>query len=151
MKNLKLWSLVVVVLVLVFTFFALNQFGEKSPIIAKGSLKLADELQQQAVGIRHVFITVFDAESNMPMPLGAMREQLDVDASGQFLTFLITPERLQMMNQGAPMPGKLRIKARLDLDGVGGSDQPGDITGQVTPVAFGSSEVEIILNNLVSN
>ena len=131
-------------------YAALGQFGQKSPVIVGGRLILADELTNSSIGIRTVFITVFDADSSMPMPLGAMRESLTNDAGGKFLDFMITPERIQMMNPEAPMPKSLRVKARLDLDGMGGSDQPGDITGQIVPVAFGSENVEILLNNLVS-
>ncbi len=150
MKNMKVYGFIMAVLLGAAVFAALSQFGEKSPIIVSGRLVLPEELTNSAMGVRTVFITVFDADSSMPMPLGAMRESIATDASGKFMDFMITPERIQMMNPEAPMPKSLRVKARLDLDGMGGADQPGDITGQAVPVSFGSENVEIILNNLVS-
>ena len=47
------------------------------------------------------------------------------------------------MNPDAPMPKFLRIKARFDLDGTAGPDQPGDLTGGLDHVPFGEHNVQI--------
>ena len=37
----------------------------------------------------------------------------------------------------------MRIKARLDKDGSAGMDQPGDLTGEIKPVAVGSKGLRL--------
>jgi hypothetical protein len=143
------WS--AVLLALVASAIALNNFGEKSPLIASGSVRIEPSLEEQAVGLRTLFITVFDQDSPRPMPFGAMKEKLRSDfRPEESFEFLITRERLQIMNPNAAFPVNLRIKARLDIDGFGGMDQPGDITGEISGVALGSKEVQIILNQKLS-
>ena len=47
-----------------------------------------------------------------------------------------------------PKPKTMRIKARLDVDGQAGRDQPGDIVGEATQVAYGSTNIAIELNKI---
>jgi hypothetical protein len=50
------------------------------------------------------------------------------------------------MNPNAPLPEKIRIKARLDRDGIGGQDQNGDLTGELSDVAIGSKDIILQIN-----
>lgn len=149
MKKVTLWGSILIVAMIAVAIFAALQFGEKSPVIAAGSIELASELTEDALGYRTLYITVFDANSPMPMPYGAMRTEIDNDAEGQFFDFLLTKENLQIMNPSSPFPQTLRIKARLDKDGIGGQDQPGDLTGEQNDIAVGSDSVRIQIDKKI--
>lgn len=145
MKKIVLWSSLVLVVMIAIAIATAFNFGEKSPIYASGTITLPDELVSKAAGVRTLFITIFDANAPRPMPYGAMRETLQTPPQGQFFSFLITPERIQVMNPSAPIPKSFRIKARLDQDGQGGMDQSGDLTGEVDGVPFGAQNVNIVI------
>jgi len=125
------------------------QFGEKSPVYAAGSVRLNDDLAEAAVGMRTLYITVFDATSPSPMPYGAMRETLNEDPNGEFFHFMLTPERLQVMNPSKRLPRYIRIKARLDRDGQGGMDQSGDLTGEIDTVKVGNRDVAVVIDKKI--
>ncbi len=146
MKKIVLAGGLVIVIALVAGIYAAMQYGETSMLYAEGKVSIPAELAPRATGIRTVFVTVFDADSQMPMPYGAMRETMPADANGDFLTFTLTPERMQVMNPSAAVPHNLRIKARLDRDGQGGMDQTGDMVGEVARVPLGSKDVHITID-----
>ena len=125
-------------------------FGETSPVIAEGTIVLSPELNSQAQGMRTVYIIVRDPASPMPMPLGAMVTTISSDPQGQVMTFKLTKDNLRMMNPSAEHPAKIVIKARLDLDGLGGADTPGDIVGKSDSVDWGSKNITVKLDQLVS-
>ena len=132
------------------SMYSAMEFGEKSPFFATGNIELDSSLVADADGISTLYITVFDAESPMPMPYGAMKERLSKPAAaGSFFPLVITKEKLQVMNPNRPVPKKMRLKARLDKDGLGGFDQPGDLTGQVHDISFGEENVTIIINKKI--
>ena len=54
------------------------------------------------------------------------------------------------MNESQTPPQKITIKARLDLDGLGGADQPGDIIGILENVDWGATNLTINLDQLVT-
>jgi hypothetical protein len=83
----------------------------------------------------------------MPMPYGAMRDTFN--SSDGIYDFILTPERIQVMRPGAPIPRYFRIKARLDQDGLGGKDQSGDLTGGIARLAAGSADVRVNINKAV--
>ena len=149
MRKLTLWVSLAVVLAIGLAIVAAFQFGDKSPIFAAGELSIAPELETAAQNIDTLYITVFDAESAMPMPYGAMRQRLSSPAKGSFVHFQITPEKLQVMNPSRPKPKSMRIKARPDLAGVAGMEQSGDLTGAVTGVPFGTTNVAITISQQV--
>lgn len=135
---------------------ALVQMGEASPVYASGKIALDESLADKAKGIRILYLVVYDADSPMPMPYGAMKERLEEDAvSGEFFDFMITKEKLQvMMARDDPMamaahPKNIRVKVRLDKDGLAGMDQPGDLTGSTGPMAFGAENVTIKIDQYV--
>ena len=47
------------------------------------------------------------------------------------------------------LPGIVNIRTTWALDGMGGADQPGDLTGEVSPVAYGSTGVQIEINKKI--
>ena len=131
---------------------ALNM-GQKSPAFARGHIQLPATLSAEAADIGTLFVVVYDANSPMPMPYGAMKERLrgPIEAGQDWsFDFLITKEKLQVMNPMSPEPKTMRLKVRLDRDGVAGPDQPGDLTGEVEGVNFGSEGVEITIDQVVA-
>ncbi len=146
MRNVKGWGILVVALSIIGAIVGALMTGEKSPMFASGSISLAEELKDDARGIRSLFIVVHDADSTMPMPYGAVRERVKEDAKGEFFKFFLTKERLQTMNPNADHPQFLRIKARLDIDGTAGVDQPGDLFGTIDRVPFGAEGVKIVID-----
>ena len=124
------------------TFMAQHS-GTPTPVIAAGSVKLQSQLLDKAKGIRTLFVTVFDADSNMPMPYGAIRYRLSGDPTEDVLTFTLTRDNLRVMNPAAAVPTTLRIKARLDRNGQAGPDLPGDLVGEIPSVAVGTRGVQI--------
>ncbi len=152
MKKTWLIGGIVVLAVIIMAVIAALQTGEKSPAFATGRVVLDPSMEEKAKGIRTLFIVIHDADSPMPMPYGAIKETLSEDAkAGTIVDFLITKERIQVMGGGMegmerPLPKSMRLKARLDLDGLAGMDQPGDLTGVVEGVPFGAENVEIKIN-----
>ena len=126
-------------------------FGETSPIIAEGKITLAPGLEAQAQGMRTVYIIVRDPYSPMPMPYGAMATTIASDPTGTVMTFKLTKDNLRVMSDSSEHPQNIQIKARLDLDGMGGTDQAGDITGIIESVNWGARDLNIVLNHLVTN
>ena len=125
-------------------------FGETSPVIAEGKIILKPELEAQAQGMRTIYIIVKDPSSPMPMPYGAMATTISSDPKGTVMTFKLTKDNLSVMNAAAEHPAKITVKARLDMDGMGGPDTPGDISGVVESVDWGSQGLTITLDNLIT-
>lgn len=125
-------------------------FGETSPVIAEGRVTIKSDLVAQAQGMRTVYIIVRDPSSPMPMPYGAMATTISGDASDKVLDFKLTKENLRVMSAASEHPQKITIKARLDMDGLGGADSAGDIVGMVENIDWGSRNIEISLDQLVT-
>lgn len=147
MKGLKWVGVIVVLAVIVIAISSALKTGEKSPFFVEGTVDLDPALSNDIAGIQTMFITVFDEDSPMPMPYGAMKEHLSTDFKPG-AEFKVTKETLMIMNPDAPTPKRLRVKVRLDKDGVAGPDQPGDLVGQQEHVAFGD-KVTIKINQKV--
>lgn len=125
--------------------------GQQSPLFASGTISISPELEASAKGIRTLYVVALPDDGGR-MPLGAARFNVPEDARGQFTNFVLTPETMQMMpgsgGQGS-LPTTFKIKARLDTDGSGGMDQPGDLVGETTGIRLGSREVSITINSAV--
>ncbi len=147
-KGLKWVGILVVLAAVVVALISAMNMGEKSPVIAAGTIAIADDLKADAKQVEHFFVIVYDEDSPMPMPFGAMKEAVPADISVP-VPFTLTKESLRIMNPDAPPPKKLRLKARFDLDGVAGPDQPGDLVGQTEHVDYGSSQVQILIDKKV--
>ena len=148
-KQRNLISVAVFVVVIGAAIVAGLQFGKTSPLIAKGNVVLKDGLEERAKGLHTLFIIVRDSNSPMPMPYGAARFELKGDAAKDFHNFMLTNERLQVMNPEMPPPQVMDIKARLDGDGSGGMDQPGDLVGDVKGVTLGSTGVTVTIDRVI--
>ncbi len=150
MKRLNLWIFVGLFLVIGLALVLAMNMGEKSPIFASGTIQISDDVAPHAKAIKTLYLIIYDAGSEMPMPYGAVREILADGATGE-IAFLITQEKLQVMNEARPRPQMLRIKARLDLDGVAGMDQVGDLVGEVAGVPFGATDVRFAIDKRIGS
>lgn len=142
---LKWIALIAVVVIGGAVAIGLNM-GEQSPFFVTGTIKIADELKSDAVGVETMFVIINDEANPMPMPFGAMKEKLPPDLS-QPIVFSVTKEALRVMNPDAPPPKLMRVKVRIDRDGVAGPDQPGDLTGIMEHVPFGQKDLEIKIDH----
>jgi len=116
--------------------------------IADLEVKIDDkEMVKKDSGIRTMFIVIYDAESKMPQPYGAMKVALDKDARGTFYKGSLTTENVMLMG-GGDLPKAIRIKARLDKDGSAGPDEPGDLVGIAEKVTLGAKAV-ITINKAI--
>lgn len=149
MRRITLIISVLILVIVAVAIFTAMKMGEQSPVYLAGRVRLSENLKEKAKGIRTLYLVIYDTESQMPMPFGAMKENLSSDAAGSFHEFLMTKERIQLMNpRGQHVPKFFRVKARLDLDGAAGMDQPGDLTGSLAKVAFGSEELTIVIDTV---
>jgi hypothetical protein len=149
-KGFPRWALpIIVVGILGLVILIAGKFADQPTIFASGDIELSSELMDKATGIETLFIVVFDADNPMPMPYGAMRDSISLSGKAQVTDFILTPERLQIMRPGSPVPKNFRLKVRLDRDGQGGQDQPGDLVGQIDRVAYGAEHIHVSINQLV--
>ena len=142
MRNIKLLTIIgglAVVLVAVGLAFIV---GEKSEVYLSGEVTVAPQLQDKAKNISTIYLILRDAESKIPMPYGAYRDRVDFTQADSY-RFVITKEKLQLMQQQAEVPRLFNLKVRLDTDGYGGIDQAGDLVGELTNVAFGTKSVKL--------
>lgn len=147
MKRITLIGILIVGLVAVIAISVALNTGTQSPIYVAGDLEVPAEFRNDAEGIQTMFVTVFDEDSPMPMPYGAMKEHLGADIS--HISFALTKEKMQIMRPDAALPKYMRVKVRLDKDGYGGADQPGDLTGVVEHVPFGTHGVHVKIQQKV--
>lgn len=153
MKRITLIGVLIVVIMAVVGLVTAFNHGEPSPIYVSGTVSIPDELMPKAQRIETLYFIVFDKDSPSPMPYGAVRERLGpAIANGQSeFDFFITLEKLQVMNEFAPKPRRMRVKARFDLDGIAGPDVPGDIVGEIDEVMFGTHGVRIVADQYITD
>ena len=123
---------------------------KKDQFLVSGKLVLDNALEKSAKGIKTLFIVIYDADSSARMPYAAQKVELGKDVKGQFHSFKLTTNSVQMMGgrmQG--LPKNLRIKAKLDKDGSAGPDAPGDIVGVVNKAPIGSKDLTITLKQKI--
>lgn len=149
MKKLGLIGGLALVVIIAIAVVTAGEMGETSHAFAKGKVVLAPELAEQAKGVHTLFIIM--AGPDRPMPLGALRKKLDADAQGTVYEFVLTRDNMQLMGmaEGQPPPEPFKLKARLDVDGAAGPDQPGDLVGEVTGIRLGTEGVEIVINRAI--
>lgn len=146
MKGLKWVGLLAVLIAVGAAIVTALDMGETSPLFVSGSITIPDELKGDAAGIETLFVIINDEASPMPMPFAAMKEKMPQDLS-QPIPFFVTKEALRIMNPDAPAPKFMRIKVRIDKDGIAGPDQPGDLTGVVEHVPFGQKDLAIKIDH----
>ena len=66
------------------------------------------------------------------------------------MSFKLTKDNLRVMNAASEPPKKITIKARLDMDGLGGADQAGDIVGVAENIDWGAQDVTVTLDQLIT-
>lgn len=146
-KKSFLWIAAVAALAAIIVGIAAN-FADDPGIIARANLNIAEDIKPMATHHDTLFVTVFDSDS--PMPYGAMREHITIGSDGSLRQVVLTEEKIKIMDSSRPRPEKLRIKVRLDADGTAGPDQPGDITGELLNIPWGSKEtLEITLDKFI--
>lgn len=155
MKKLIPVLALVLVAIVGYSLYQADSVGEKSPIYLGGTIEVSDELKQNIDTQNTLFLVLYDQNSPMPMPYGAIKETIEPGQlkDGRF-DFLITKEKLQVMsaamgNENPKVPELFRLKVRVDRDGVGGRDQPGDISGQLTSLPYGKKDVALKLDTLI--
>ncbi len=150
-KQQRLIMLALMTIVIAAAIGAAFFFGKTSGIIASGKIVLKPDLISQAQGMRTLFIIVRDPSSPMPMPLGALAVTLSEDPAATVYEFKLTKDNLRMMGASEEQhPAKITVKARLDMDGLGGGDTPGDIVGQAEGVLWGEENLTIELTELIT-
>lgn len=148
MKKLGLIGGVAILIIIAIAVVTAGEMGETNHAYAKGRVVLAPELEEQAKGLHTLFIIM--AGPDRPMPLGAQRKTISGDAKGTVYEFVLTKDNMQMMAMGeGAIPEPFKLKARLDVDGQGGMDQPGDLVGEVTGLHLGAEGVEIVINRAI--
>ncbi len=138
-----------------FSCFMLTLGLSVSPLLKAADQKFAtlevtveDKVAKAATGVRTLYVIVYDSESKMPMPYGAMKVDLKADAKGSIFKGDLTTANVQRMNPQAPFPKTIRLKARLDKDGNAGMDQPGDVVGKADGIKVGDN-AKIVINTTI--
>lgn len=147
MKKLTLYGVLGIIVVIAIAIFSAGQMGETSHAHVRGKVVLDDQLKDAAKGMTTLFIIVHDKVR--PMPYGALRTTLSGDLSGDLYEFALTNESVQRMMPDLPWPDPMNLKVRLDRDGSGGPDQPGDLVGELQGVQAGSTDVVLTINRVV--
>ena len=145
MRNIKLFTVIGGIIVALVAIGLAFVVGEKSEIYLSGKVTVDPSLLDKAKNISTVYIILRDAENKIPMPYGAYRDRVNFKHADSY-RFVITKEKLQLMQQQAPVPRVFNLKVRLDTDGYGGVDQLGDLVGRQSDVAFGTTTVELIID-----
>ena len=108
---------------------------------ANVEVKVADQVAPKGAGIRTLYITLYDADAAQPRPYGAMKVDLNKDASGTVFKGTLDDNNIMLMGAGSNAPAALKIKARLDKDGSAGPDAAGDLVGIADKVKVGGNVV----------
>jgi hypothetical protein len=85
MKKILLPSLIVLIAIVGMSIVSAFNFGEKSPIYVKGEVRISDALRDSLEGVSTMFVVIYDLDSPMPMPFGAMRERLSAEQLADYL------------------------------------------------------------------
>jgi hypothetical protein len=127
---------------------AMNAADQKL-VSVEVTLASTEPVIKAAPGIRTLYIILHDSEIQSPRPYGAVRVDLKADAKGLVYKGDVTTADVQTMGGGpGNIPKSFRLKARLDKDGSGGRDQPGDIVGSI-PIVKAGETAKIVLNSVV--
>jgi len=150
MKGFPKWLMpAVLVAIVLAVVLAAGKFADEPVVFMRGNINISKELISKATGIETLFIVVYDADSPMPMPYGAMRDNIKIGKDERLTDFILTPARLEVMRPGSPVPKNFRLKVRLDRDGFGGKDQIGDLVGEVAAVAYGTTDVQVQISKII--
>jgi hypothetical protein len=87
--------------------------------------------------------------TDRPMPFGAFRKSMTSAPGKDVYDFILTKDNIQAMQDIGTWPNEIKLKARLDLDGAAGPDQPGDLVGELYPVTLGSKDLVLKIDRLI--
>ena len=121
----------------------------KSPqVLVNGEIFLEKSLVPQHPEKTVLFITLFDESQNSPRPYAAFKSVV-TPREGKITGFTLTPQNVAMMDPSAAIPQKFRVKARLDSQGLGGADKPGDLVGTIPSVQNGQRGMRLVINERI--
>jgi hypothetical protein len=148
MRNIGVWVGIGIAVIVGLAIATAGKMGTTSHAHVRGKIVLDDSLKEYARGLDTLFVIVYDVNQPMP-PYGALKKTLTADAEGAFYDFILTEDRMQVMQMGQPFPAEVRLKARLDQDGAAGADQPGDLVGEIANVKKGSTDIVITISQKI--
>ena len=140
-----IWGLIIAAVLGIAVVTAM-QMGETSHAYARGRVEVDTDLISRAQGVSTLFITVLRPDA--PMPVAAMRTTIG-SVESDLYNFVLTKESMQVMQPGMPWPEEFRVKARLDVDGQGGPDSPGDLVGTLDGVKLGARDIVVKIDRVV--
>ena len=136
-------------LILGFGLSPAMQAADQKLVSVEVTLASTEPVTKAAPGIRTLYIILHDSKSQTPRPLGAVRVDLKADAKGLVYKGDVKAADVQTMGGTlGTIPENFRVKARLDKDGSGGRDLPGDIVGSIPSVAAGGT-AKIVLDSVI--
>ena len=138
-----------VLFVVILACWGISKHSLQPFVYARVVVKMDPSLFSHTDNKHQLFLVVFDKESKLPMPYGAFRTVVSNANKDSIGEYILTEHSLQVMNPSAPRPKLMRIKARLEEEGLGGADKDGDMTGYVDLVKIGS-KVEVLIDRIVS-
>jgi len=147
MKKVGLFIGLGVVVVIVVAIVMAGQMGETNYAFARGKIVLDESLIEPASKASTLYIIISGADR--PMPFGAFRKSITSPPGKDVYDFVLTKDNIQAMMDMSTWPNEVKLKARLDIDGVAGPDQPGDLVGELYPVTLGSKDLVLKIDRLV--
>ena len=136
-----------IVVVIIVAAMMAGKMGETTYAFAKGKIILDESLIEPAAKASTLYVII--SGMDRPMPFGAFRKSMTSAPGKDVYDFVLTKDNIQAMQDISTWPNEIKLKARLDLDGSAGPDQPGDLVGELYPVTLGSKDLVLKINRLV--
>jgi hypothetical protein len=147
MKKVGLFVGLGIIVVIIIAAMMAGKMGETSYAFAKGKIILDESLIDQAAKASTLYVII--SGTDRPMPFGAFRKSITKAPGKEVYDFVLTKDNIQAMQDISTWPNEIKLKARLDLDGAAGPDQPGDLVGELYPVTLGSKDLVLKIDRLV--
>ncbi len=148
MKKVGLFVGLGIVVIIIIAALMAGKMGETSYAFAKGEIILDESLLESAARASTLYIII--SGTDRPMPFGAFRKTITLAPGKDVYKFVLTKDNIQAMQDISTWPNEIKLKARLDLDGAAGPDQPGDLVGELYPVTLGSKDLVLKIDRLVN-
>ncbi len=148
MKKVGLFVGLGIVVIIIIAAMMAGKMGETSYAFAKGEIILDESLLESAARASTLYIIISGIDR--PMPFGAFRKTITSAPGKDVYKFVLTKDNIQAMQDISTWPNEIKLKARLDLDGAAGPDQPGDLVGELYPVTLGSKDLVLKIDRLVN-
>jgi hypothetical protein len=148
MKKIGLAIFLSIAGIIALSIYSAGEMGDTSVAFARGKVTVSDDLLASAQGAKTLFIIVKDSSQPRP-PFGAIKVPLNGTVNKNVYDFLLTYDNLTRMIPTKEWPAVYDIKVRLDFDGMGGMDQPGDLVGSVQKQARGANDLIINIDRKI--